>query len=213
MKKLFLILAAMLSFSAAVVAEDKTDAVVTEQAKKKIIKGFEGGVLFNTGCYWVQFSAPVVAGNYIGCPLGVGGFGRLGLGEHFHVGGGGYMNTGTIRMDKDDRNGSETIHAFGGVMADVYATFGRFRPYAGFLIGAGILKHNVMNSKISGGDFVESHSTKSFVWSADPMVGCQIKLFGRIHLMVQLSYTAPFNKIHYEQFHGLGTRIGLVFGD
>lgn len=182
-----------------------------EKVVKKVLDGFEGGCFFDTGCYWVNLPQ-IGASNYAGAPIGVGGFGRLSLAGHYHVGGAGYMNTAKIRS-KEDKNGSETIFAFGGVLADVYWTFGRVSPYFGTMLGAGILKNNILAVKPENrGDFVPGMSNKAFVFSVEPYVGCQVHLISTIHLFFQLSYTAPMSTKYYPQFHGLGTQIGLVFG-
>ena len=59
--------------------------------EKKVLRGFDGGMMVHTGYLSGQLDA--IGYEAKGAPLGIGGVIRLHLGEHFRVGGEGYVST------------------------------------------------------------------------------------------------------------------------
>lgn len=211
MRKIFLVIS-LIFITWSSFAQDGTNAQETDQAavqqseKKKVYKGIEGGVLFNTGWAFVNF--PEVGYSGGGVPLGVGGRGLAMLGDHFRAGGEGYMNT--FKLDK---NGSESRYAFGGAMGDFYWEFGPVLAYIGCTVGGGIMS-NLYSEKApeSAWSKVEACYNNYFIWAACPYIGVQVKIAKKLSLIFHVGYTAPFGDA-FNRFSCLNTCIGLEFGN
>ena len=90
--------------------------------EKKLFNGFDGGMMVHTGYLkgnFQQLEHPVS-----GMPFGIGGVIRAHLGNHWRIGGEGYVST-----LKQSGNGSYVKYGWGGLLGDFYWVIGRFVPY------------------------------------------------------------------------------------
>ena len=76
--------------------------------EKKLLNGFDGGMMVHTG--FLSGSLDAIGYYAKGAPLGIGGVIRLHIGEHFRVGSEGYVSTLNQRG-----NGSYLKYGWGGL--------------------------------------------------------------------------------------------------
>ena len=68
-----------------------TPAFAQETSKPKVLTGFSGGMMLHTG--YLDGQLPQVGYRTKGAPFGLGGTLRLHLGQHWMIGGEGYVST------------------------------------------------------------------------------------------------------------------------
>jgi hypothetical protein len=173
--------------------------------QKKIIRGFDGGMMVHSG----YLSGTLDAINYQarGAPLGIGGVIRLHLGEHFRVGSEGYVST-LAQL----RNGSYLKYGWGGLLADVYMVIGRFQPYAGITLGGGSMTSLLMMETPSS-DWAPIDGTRFHnqgFMAIDPFVGCDFIVSGPMHLTLKLDYLCALSQSRILP-HGPRVYVGFLF--
>ena len=107
-------------------------AVTAVAQEKKLLRGFDGGMMVHTG--FLAGNLDAIGYQAKGAPTGIGGVIRLHLGEHFRIGSEGYVSTLNQR-----NNGSYLKYGWGGLLVDFYTVLGRFQPYAGLTLGGGAM--------------------------------------------------------------------------
>jgi hypothetical protein len=193
MKKVTLILACLLLTLAASAQE------------KKLIRGFDGGMMLHTG--FLKGTLDPIGYDAKGAPMGIGGAIRLHLGEHFRVGGEGYISTLNQRG-----NGSYLKYGWGGLLADVYTVVGRLQPYAGLTLGGGAMTTLLMMENPAS-DWAPIDGTRYHrqgFMAIDPFVGCDFIVSGPMHLTVKLDYLCALSQSRLLP-HGPRIYFGFLF--
>ena len=142
-----------------------------------------------------------------GAPMGIGGAIRLHLGEHFRVGGEGYISTLNQRG-----NGSYLKYGWGGLLADVYTVVGRLQPYAGLTLGGGAMTTLLMMENPAS-DWAPIDGTRYHrqgFMAIDPFVGCDFIVSGPMHLTVKLDYLCALSQSRLLP-HGPRIYFGFLF--
>jgi hypothetical protein len=154
---------------------------------QKVYQGFDGGMMLHTG-----YQYGTVAGQAVkGAPFGVGGAFRIHLGNHFRLGGEGYVST-----LKQRGNGSHLKSGWGGVLADAYTVVGRFMPYAGFTIGGGSMTTLLMVEEPSS-DWEPIDGTlyhRQPFLAVAPFAGFDILVAGPLHFTFKADWLCPIHK-------------------
>lgn len=193
MKKVTIILACLLFTLAATAQENK------------LIRGFDGGMMLHTG--FLKGTLDPIGYDAKGAPMGIGGAIRLHLGEHFRVGGEGYISTLNQRS-----NGSYLKYGWGGLLADVYTVLGRLQPYAGLTVGGGAMTTLLMMENPAS-DWAPIDGTryhKQGFMAIDPFIGCDFIVSGPMHLTLKLDYLCAISKSTLLP-HGPRVYIGFLF--
>ncbi len=193
MKKVTLILACLLL------------TLTASAQEKKLIRGFDGGMMLHTG--FLKGTLDPIGYDAKGAPMGIGGAIRLHLGEHFRVGGEGYISTLNQRG-----NGSYLKYGWGGLLADVYTVVGRLQPYAGLTLGGGAMTTLLMMENPAS-DWAPIDGTRYHrqgFMAIDPFVGCDFIVSGPMHLTVKLDYLCALSQSRLLP-HGPRIYFGFLF--
>ena len=193
MKKVTIILACLLFTLAATAQENK------------LIRGFDGGMMLHTG--FLKGTLDPIGYDAKGAPMGIGGAIRLHLGEHFRVGGEGYISTLNQRS-----NGSYLKYGWGGLLADVYTVLGRLQPYAGLTVGGGAMTTLLMMENPAS-DWAPIDGTryhKQGFMAIDPFVGCDFIVSGPMHLTLKVDYLCALSESKLLP-HGPRIYFGFLF--
>lgn len=150
--------------------------------ERKVVKGFDGGMMVHTG---YLFGNLPEAGSVSGMPFGLGGVVRMHLGEHWRVGGEGYVST--LRQLG---NGSYVRYGWGGLLADFYWQFGRFFPYAGLTVGGGADTNLIVNGdKVGDWEPRENvYFNKQGFLALAPFIGCDYAVSEAFHLTLKADW-------------------------
>ena len=168
-------------------------------------KRFDGGMMVHTG----YLHCNIKALNYEaqGPTFGLGGVLRFHLGNHFRVGGEGYVST--LRQMG---NGSYIRTSWGGLLADAYWRFGRWQPYVGLTVGGGKTSTLLMFDG-SAADWVPEPNAvlhnESFFF-VNPNIGMEFALTQAIHLTLKADRLIPLSPI--EMPTGARIYFGVLFG-
>ena len=172
---------------------------------KKILNGFDGGMMVHTG--FLQGNLDAIGYHAKGVPVGIGGVIRLHLGNHFRIGGEGYFSTLSQRG-----NGSYLKYGWGGLLADYYTVLGRFQPYAGLTLGGGAMTTLLMMEEPAEAwapiDGTRYH--KQGFMAIDPFIGCDFIVSGAMHLTWKVDYLCALSKSALLP-HGPRLYIGFLF--
>lgn len=180
-------------------------ALAQEPEKKKILRGFDGGMMVHSGFLCGNLDAIGYAAK--GAPLGIGGVIHLHLGEHFRIGGEGYVSKLNQRG-----NGSYLEYGWGGLLADCYGTWGRFRPYIGLTLGGGAMTTLLMfEEPASAWEAVDGtrYHRQGFM-AIDPFIGCDIHIAGPLHLTFKVDYLCALSAAKLLP-HGPRVYFGFLF--
>lgn len=179
--------------------------VTVSAQEKKLLHGFDGGMMVHTG----RLSGSLDAMGYQakGAPLGIGGVIRLHLGEHFRIGGEGYVSTLNQRG-----NGSYLKYGWGGLLADFYTVVGRFQPYAGLTLGGGAMTTLLMFEEPASAWAPVDRTVyrKQGFMAIDPFVGCDFIVSGPMHLTLKLDYLCALSDSKLLP-HGPRVSVGFLF--
>lgn len=172
---------------------------------KKLIRGFDGGMMVHTG--FLSGNLDAIGYQAKGAPMGIGGAIRLHMGDHFRLGGEGYISTLS-----QQNNGSYLKYGWGGLLADFYVVLGRLQPYAGLTVGGGAMTSLLMFEEPASDwapiDGVRYH--KQGFLSVDPFVGCDLIVSGPMHLTVKVDYLCAFSHANLLP-HGPRVYLGFLF--
>lgn len=173
--------------------------------EKKILNGFDGGMMVHTG--YLSGMLDAIGYQAQGAPMGIGGVIHLHLGEHFRIGTEGYMSTLRQRS-----NGSYLKYGWGGLLADYYTVLGRFQPYAGLTLGGGAMTTLLMFKEPASAwapiDDTRYHKQGFLV--VDPFVGCDFIVAGPMHLTLKADYLCALSDAKLLP-HGPRVYIGFLF--
>ena len=173
--------------------------------EKKPVRGFDGGMMLHTG--FLSGDLTAVGYHAKGAPLGLGGAVHLHLGDHFRIGGEGYVST--LRQQS---NGSYLKYGWGGLLADFYTVLGRFQPYAGLTLGGGAMTTLLMSEEPAK-DWAPIGATryhKQGFMAIDPFVGCDFIVSGPMHLTLKVDYLCAISESALLP-HGPRVYVGFLF--
>lgn len=151
------------------------------QEKKKLIKGYDGGMMVHTG-YLAGTLSPI-SYKAEGMTFGIGGLVKFRLSDHFRNGVEGYVST----MEPTD-NGSYVKVFWTGSTFDYFWQLGKWMPYAGVTLGGGVITHHIMLN----GDKTDwlpepvSYYHKKDFLAIDPYIGCDYCVSDTMHLTIRL---------------------------
>ena len=180
-------------------------AIAALAQEKKLVRGFDGGMMVHTG--YLSGNLYAIGYQAKGAPMGLGGAIRLHLGDHFRIGGEGYVSTLRQRS-----NGSYLKYGWGGLLADFYTVLGRFQPYAGLTLGGGAMTTLLMFEEPAAawapiGD--TRYHKQSFI-AIDPFVGCDFIVSGPMHLTLKVDYLCAISESALLP-HGPRVYVGFLF--
>ena len=173
--------------------------------EKKILNGFDGGMMIHTG--YLSGMLDAIGYQAQGAPMGIGGVIHLHLGEHFRIGTEGYMSTLRQRS-----NGSYLKYGWGGLLADYYTVLGRFQPYAGLTLGGGAMTTLLMFKEPASAwaPIDDTRYNKQGFLAVDPFVGCDFIVAGPMHLTLKADYLCALSDAKLLP-HGPRVYIGFLF--
>lgn len=180
-------------------------AVAVSAQEKKLLRGFDGGMMVHTG--YLSGNLDAVGYQATGAPLGIGGVIRLHFGGHFMVGSEGYVSTLSQRS-----NGSYLKYGWGGILANFYTVLGRFQPYAGLTLGGGAMTTLLMfEEPASAWEPVDGtcYHKQGFM-AIDPFVGCDFIVAGPMHLTLKVDHLCAISESKLLP-HGPRVYIGFLF--
>ena len=180
-------------------------AFSTSAQQKKLLNGFDGGMMLHTG--YLNGTLEPIGYQAKGMPKGIGGVIRLHLGNHFRVGSEGYVST----LGQRD-NGSYLKYGWGGILADVYTTKGQFQPYAGLTLGGGSMTTLLMMEEPVS-DWAPIDGTRYHqqgFMAIDPFIGCDFIVSGPMHLTLKVDYLCALSDSKLLP-HGPRVYFGFLF--
>lgn len=157
-----------------------------EATKRRVLTGFSGGMMLHTG--YLDGRLPQVGYRAKGAPFGIGGAIRLHLGQHWMIGGEGYVST--LRQL---HNGSYIRYGWGGVLGAFYWSFPHVAPYAGLTVGGGGRTAFLMfdgNSKDWQAENTVYFHKQSFC-AVTPFIGCDFIATSFLHITVKADWLCP----------------------
>jgi hypothetical protein len=186
----------------------KEEAERTE-GKKKIIKGFSGGMMAHTGYQWGGDNPYNY--NPKGMTFGIGGVARLHLTDHFRTGFEGYFSN--VGLKKNIESGSHNKVFWAGVLADHYWSLGKFYPYAGLSVGGGmetscyIFEGNKHDWLPEGGMIYH----KQGFFAVDPFIGCDFAVGEALRLTLKADWLMAIRKEGLNKPLGPRIYFGVIF--
>ncbi|MDO5316407.1 MAG: outer membrane beta-barrel protein [bacterium] len=165
---------------------------------------FDGGMMVHSG--YLHGDLTALNHKAEGMTFGLGGVLRYHLGNHFRLGGEGYVST-----LKQMHNGSYIRTSWGGLLADAYWRFGRWQPYAGVTIGGGKASSLLMFEGSADDWEAESDAFlhKESFFFVNPNIGVEFALTETVHLTLKVDRLIPVSSI--EMPTGVRCYLGFVF--
>lgn len=180
-----------------------TLAIVAPLLAKAQIQ-FDGGMMLHAGL----MNSPILTEGYKakGMTTGIGGVIQIHVGEHFRIGGEGYVSTLQL-MD----NGSYAQSGWGGLTFNYKTQFDRWHPFIGMTIGGGessaLLVTEGNTSDWQSETAATFHKEPFFLIS--PYIGCEFALTEKIHLTAKIDRVIPLSDIKMPT--GFRLYCGFVF--
>ena len=178
---------------------------ITVAQEKKLLRGFDGGMMIHTG--YLSGHLDAIGYDVKGMPVGIGGVARLHIGPHFRLGGEGYIST-----LNQLGNGSYLKYGWGGLLADFYTVLGRFQPYAGLTLGGGAMTTLLMLESPSSAwmPINGTYYHKQGFMAIDPFIGCDFIVSGPMHLTLKVDYLCALSESKLLP-HGPRVYFGFLF--
>lgn len=173
--------------------------------EKKLLRGFDGGMMIHTG--FLQGSLDAVGYPVKGMPMGIGGAIRMHLGNHFRIGGEGYISTLNQRG-----NGSYLKYGWGGLLADFYTVLGKFQPYAGLTLGGGAMTTLLMMTEPADAwaPIDGTYYHRQGFMAIDPFIGVDFIVSVPMHLTLKVDYLCALSQSKLLP-HGPRIYFGFLF--
>ena len=226
MKKLHLIvcLLALLPLSMTAQEQEPAGSESNEtKSRSHVFSGFSGGVMLHGGYLFSDDPTKVFSNTGLGswdyvkglpksgfC-YGIGGALRAHLINHIHLGAEGFISSMPLM-----HTGSNVRTAWGGVLCDFYANWGKVRPMIGITIGGGSMKRLYVPDQAevieptgatdSTTTIYNSSYVKTPFFLLDPYVGMEISLGNHMAIIVRIDYLLPFN-IHNTGLTEIGKKV------
>lgn len=150
------------------------------QKEHKVYQGFDGGMMIHVG--YLQGNISPLSYQAKGVTFGLGGVARAHLGQHWMVGGEGYMST-----LKQMKNGSFIKYGWGGFLGEFYWSFRHVMPYIGLTLGGGTQSELLLFD----GDATDWQPERGAVFhkqpfmAIDPFIGCDFIISKSFHLTLK----------------------------
>lgn len=179
-----------------------------EVAKKKVMKGFCGGMMLHSG---YQFGADNPIGvNPKGATFGMGGVAKLQFTKHFRTGFEGYFSS--VGLKKDVLKGSFNKIFWAGAIADWFWKCDRFYPYVGVGVGGG-METSLYMLDGNKSDWVEDDIVyrKQPYGYVDPYVGVSYAVGGIIRLTLRTDWMVAVNNEGLNRPLGPRIYFGILF--
>lgn len=217
-KKLFILILALLPLGLMAQEQEtaNTQKVKKERSSSKVFTGFTGGMMLHGGYLFSDDPTKIFSNTGLGsidyvkglpksgfC-YGLGGALRAHLINHIHLGAEGFVSTMPLM-----HTGSNVRTAWGGILCDFYANWGKVRPMIGITIGGGNMKrlYVPVDSLVvvprgtavtpTGTDTTSTIYNSSYVktpfFCLDPYIGMEISLSNHMALLIRIDYMLPFN--------------------
>lgn len=175
-------------------------------AKAKVLTGFNGGMMLHTG--YLYGTIPEIGYKAQGAPFGLGGTLRLQLGQHWMIGGEGYVST--LRQM---HNGSYIKYGWGGVLGEFYWAFRHVMPYVGLTVGGGkqttLLLFDGTSSDWTSENDAVFH--KQGFCTLTPFVGCDFIATKFLHLTLKADWMTTIADKKLLEPTGPRFYVGLIF--
>lgn len=175
-------------------------------AKAKVLTGFNGGMMLHTG--YLYGTIPEIGYKAQGAPFGLGGTLRLQLGQHWMIGGEGYVST--LRQM---HNGSYIKYGWGGVLGEFYWAFRHVMPYVGLTVGGGkqtaLLLFDGTSSDWTSENDAVFH--KQGFCALTPFVGCDFIATKFLHLTLKADWMTTISDKKLLEPTGPRFYVGLIF--
>ncbi|MCR4964420.1 MAG: hypothetical protein K6A41_02060 [Bacteroidales bacterium] len=151
------------------------------QEERKVFQGFDGGMMIHVG--YLQGEIAPLHYQAKGATFGLGGVARVHLGQHWMVGGEGYVST-----LKQLKNGSFIKYGWGGLLGEFYWAFKRVMPYVGLTIGGGACTNLLMFDGVRTDWQPEPNAVfhKQTFMAIDPFIGCDFIISKSFHLTLKV---------------------------
>lgn len=188
--------------------EEETQKVETEQTKKKVMKGFCGGMMLNSG---YQFGSDNPIGvNPRGATFGMGGVAKLQFTKHFRTGFEGYFSS--VGLKKDVLKGSFNKIFWAGAIADWFWKCDRLYPYVGVGVGGGMETSLYMrDGDKTDWERDEIVYRKQPFGYVDPYVGVSYAVGGIIRLTLRTDWMIAVNSEGLNRPMGPRIYFGILF--
>ncbi len=176
-------------------------------------KGFIGGMFIHIGYVESkQFEFTDKLNNkYVeqlsGLTVGIGGYSKVYLSNHFRVGAEGYFSKHSYE------NQSYASITWWGILLDYYTQIGRFKPFVGNTVSRGTYTHIKIFHPIEN-DYIadETVSVRKYHFlSTIPFVGVEYALTERIHLVFKTDYMFNLSNPQKDFISGPRFYIGFSF--
>lgn len=164
----------------------------------------DGGMMVHSGYLHGNIKALNYEAN--GLTFGLGGVLRFHLGNHFRVGGEGYVST--LRQMG---NGSYIRTSWGGLLVDAYRRYRQWQPFVGLTIGGGKTSTLLIFDGADDDWMPESHAVlhnENFIF-INPHIGMEFALTHSIHLTFKVDRLVTLSPI--EMPAGTRAYLGIVF--
>lgn len=177
-----------------------------EDVKPKVLTGFNGGMMLHTGYLFGEI--PEIGYTAKGVPLGIGGKICIHLGQHWMLGGEGYVST-----LHQLHNGSYIKYGWGGVLGEFYWAFKHVMPYVGLTVGGGAQTTFLMFDGSSHDWTAESNAVfhKQSFMALTPFIGCDFILTKLLHLTVKADWMTTIADKKLLEPTGPRFYVGLIF--
>lgn len=143
-----------------------------------------------------------------GMPFGLGGLARIHFGNHFRIGGEGYVSHLTY-----GENNSICSISWGGILVDFAYPTKHFIPFAGTIIGGGNFQ-NTTHSHLPQDDFIVEANTsfrESTFFALCPFVGIDYALNSKLHLTLKADYLINISNPTEDFTQGFRLFFGIMF--
>lgn len=178
-------------------------------------KGFSGGMMVHTGFLKSNsFTLTNNQGNNFanlkveGMPFGLGGAARLHFGNHWRIGGEGYVSDITY-----GRYNSINSISWGGILVDYTFNIKRFTPFVGVIFGGGSFQ-NITLTQSTLNDFITEENTsyrKHSFLAISPFIGIEYALTKKLHLTLKADYLMNINNPSNDFAKGVRLFFGVMF--
>ncbi len=179
-------------------------------------RGYCGGMMIHSGYvqsksfgYVTPEGGSTTPGKISGAPFGIGGAAKVILGEHFRLGGEGYVST----LNYGEHRSYSTT-GWGGILADFIWSRNRWSWFAGATVGGGGVKNVALLEEIPLDLRIETNSVsyrRYGFMSVAPFLGTEYALTERIHLTFKADWLLNVSNPQPDFLTGPRLYIGFMF--
>ena len=181
------------------------------QEKKKVIKGFSGGMMVNAGYVFGQDSPSSYNIRISDATFGLGGCAKLHFTEHFRAGFEGYFSSAPLHRGME--RGSHNKLFWSGALADWFWTKDKFRPYVGVTVGGG-METALYMFEGDKHDWLPEGPTilhKQGFFAVDPYAGVEYAVGKALRLTLKADWLIAINSDGFNRPTGPRIYFGIIF--